>query len=125
LTSGKDYPEEKTEVIYGIEEIIRRTLERFSSTRINVDSCIDPLNPSTIMNTKQIVEAISDLKNRGIKIRVITEVTCDNLHYCKELMKIVTEVRHIDAVKGNFSIPDQVVYQATTILKHTIRKNMK
>jgi hypothetical protein len=49
LASGKDYPEEKTEVIYGIEEINRRTLERFSSTRINVDSCIDPLNPSTIM----------------------------------------------------------------------------
>ena len=115
MASGKDYPEEKTEVIYGIEEINRRTLERFSSTRINVDSCIDPLNPSTIMSAKPIVEAISDLKNRGIKIRVITEVTSDNLHYCKELMKIVTEVRHLDAVKGNFSISDQVVYQATTI----------
>jgi two-component system sensor histidine kinase VicK len=115
LASGKDYPEEKTEVIHGIEEINRRTLERFSSTRINVDSCIDPLNPSTIVSAKPIVEAISDLKNRGIKIRVITEITSDNLHYCKELIKIVTEVRHLDAVKGNFSISDQAVYQATAI----------
>jgi hypothetical protein len=49
LTSQKDYPPEKTEVIYGIEEITRRTLERFSSTKINIDSCIDPLNPSTNM----------------------------------------------------------------------------
>jgi two-component system, OmpR family, sensor histidine kinase VicK len=115
LTSQKDYPPEKTEVIYGIEEIKRRTLERFSSTRINVDSCIDPLNPSTIMNVKPIVEAISNLKKRGIKTRVITEMTSDNLHYCKELMKIATEVRHLDAMKGNFSISDQLVYQASTL----------
>lgn len=115
MTSQKDYPPEKTEVIYGIEEITRRTLERFSSTRINVDSCIDPLNPSTIMSAKPIVEAISDLKKRGIKLRVITEINSDNLHYCKELMKIGNEVRHLDAVKGNFSISDQLVYQATTL----------
>ena len=115
LTSQKDYPPEKTEVIYGIEEITRRTLERFSFTKINIDSCIDPLNPSTIMSAKPIVEAISDLKKRGIKLRVITEITSDNLRYCKELMKIGNEVRHLDAVKGNFSISDQLVYQATTL----------
>jgi hypothetical protein len=102
LASGNDYPEEKTEVIYGIEEITRRTLERFSFTKINIDSCIDPLNPSTIMSAKPIVEAISDLKMRGIKLRVITEITSDNLRYCKELKKIGNEVRHLDAVKGNF-----------------------
>lgn len=68
MTSQKDYPPEKTEVIYGIEEITRRTLERFSFTKINIDSCIDPLNPSTIMSAKPIVEAISDLKKRGIKV---------------------------------------------------------
>jgi two-component system, OmpR family, sensor histidine kinase VicK len=30
-------------------------------------------------------------------------------------MKIGNEVRHLDAVKGNFSISDQLVYQATTL----------
>jgi two-component system, OmpR family, sensor histidine kinase VicK len=113
LVSHKDYPEEKTEVIYGIENITQATLERFSSTKVNIDSCIDPLNPSTIMNAKPIVGAITDQHKRGIKSRVITEITKDNLHYCKELMKIITELRHLDEVKGNFSVSDQVIYQAT------------
>jgi len=94
LVSHKDYPEEKTEVIYGIENITQATLERFSSTKVNIDSCIDPLNPSTIMNARSIVEAIKNRHKTGIKLRVITEITNDNLCYCKELMKIVTEVRH-------------------------------
>jgi hypothetical protein len=102
-------PEEKTEVIYGIQNIIQGTLERFSSTKVNIDSCIDPLNPSTIMSAKPIVEAITDGHRRGIKSRVITEITKDNLYYCKELMKIITELRHLDEVKGNFSISDRVI----------------
>jgi two-component system, OmpR family, sensor histidine kinase VicK len=110
-----NYPEEKTEVIYGIEDITRRTLERLYSTRVNVDSCIDPLNPSTIMNAKPIVDAMINLQKRGIMTRVITELTKDNLNSCKELIKVNSEVRHLDEIKGNFSISDRQIYQATTI----------
>jgi hypothetical protein len=60
-TSPLYLQEEKTEVTCGIEKIKQRTLERFSSTRDKVDSCIDPLNPPTIMNAKPIVDAIKDL----------------------------------------------------------------
>jgi hypothetical protein len=47
-----------------------------------------------------------DLNNRGIKLRVITEITKDNISYCKELMKLSIELRHLDDVKGNFSVSD-------------------
>ncbi|MGC1131761.1 MAG: hypothetical protein WA941_02970 [Nitrososphaeraceae archaeon] len=50
--------EEKTEVIYGIENIIQRTLECISSARIKIDSCVDALNPPTTMTTKPIVDAL-------------------------------------------------------------------
>ena len=98
--------------------------ERFSSTKANIDSCIDQLNPSTIMNAKPILEAIANQHKRGIKSRVITEITKHNLYYCKELMKIVTEVRHLDEVKGNFSISDQAVYQATVEGNFLIRREV-
>jgi two-component system, OmpR family, sensor histidine kinase VicK len=114
LASGKDYPEEKTEVIYGVENINRSTLKRFSSTRVKVDSCVDPLSAPTTMNAKSIVDAIVDLK-RGIKTRLITEITRDNLDACEEIMKITTEIRHLDEVKGNFSISDESIYEATMI----------
>jgi two-component system, OmpR family, sensor histidine kinase VicK len=99
-----NYPEEKTEVIYGIEDITRRTLERLYSTRVNVDSCIDPLNPSTIMNAKPIVDAMINLQKRGIMTRVITELTKDNLNSCKGLIKVNSEVRHLDEIKVLFNI---------------------
>jgi len=107
--------EEKTEVIYGIENITQRTLERLAATKVTIDSCFDALHPSTTMNAKPIVDAIIDLKKRGIRARVITEITKHNLHYCRELLKVATEARHLDEVKGNFSISDGAIYQAMAV----------
>ncbi len=67
------------------------------------------------MTQNRIVTAIVDLKNRGIKTRLITEITKDNLSYCKELIKLTTEVRHLEDVKGNFTISDRSIYQATAV----------
>ena len=35
------------------------------------------------------------LKKRGIKLKGVTEVTIDNIQYCKKLME-VGEIRHLD-----------------------------
>jgi len=40
---------------------------------------------------------------RGVNFRYVTEVTTDNLSYCKELSEFA-EVRHLNGVKGNFEI---------------------
>jgi signal transduction histidine kinase len=40
-----------------------------------------------------------DMKNRGVRLRFISEITKDNLSYCEELEKI-GEIRHLDEVKG-------------------------
>jgi two-component system sensor histidine kinase VicK len=42
-------------------------------------------------------------KNRGVKIRYVTEVTEENILYCEELSKFA-EVRHLNGVKGNFEV---------------------
>jgi hypothetical protein len=111
----KYLPEGKTEVIRGIDNIIKATLTRFSLTKHTLDSCVDRDNPKTIMTQNRIVTAIVDLKNRGIKTRLITEITKDNLSYCKELIKLTTEVRHLEDVKGNITISDRSIYQATAV----------
>ncbi|HEU4444197.1 MAG TPA: hypothetical protein VFR94_05950 [Nitrososphaeraceae archaeon] len=51
------------------------------------------------------------MKKRGIKIRFITEITRENVQHCKELMNI-SEVRHLDEIKGNFGIADGILYTA-------------
>ena len=52
------------------------------------------------------------LKSKGVKLRWITDITKENLHWCKKFMKIV-EVRHIDGIKGAFGIHDSSYYLAS------------
>jgi signal transduction histidine kinase len=53
------------------------------------------------------VEAIKNerikAKNRGVKLRYVTEVTEENILYCKELSKFA-EIRHLNGVRGNFEV---------------------
>ena len=45
------------------------------------------------------------LKETGVKIRVVTEITPDNITYCKKLLEVY-ELRHLDGVRTNFAIVD-------------------
>ena len=45
-------------------------------------------------------------KSKGVKLRYVTEITDDNIGYCKELIKLVNELRHLDGIKGNFYISE-------------------
>jgi two-component system sensor histidine kinase VicK len=47
-----------------------------------------------------------DAKSRGIKLRYLTEITKDNIDYCKELMKIVDEFRHLEGIRSNFMLSE-------------------
>jgi hypothetical protein len=58
------------------------------------------------------------MKIRGVKIRYITEITKENIHHCKELMKFA-EVRHLDEIKGNLGILDGMYYRASAETKGT------
>jgi two-component system sensor histidine kinase VicK len=60
-----------------------------------------------------VTESYVDMKNRGVRMRFISEITKENIQYCKELMKVVTEFMHLDEVKGNFGVADKRVYHAS------------
>lgn len=78
------------------------------------DSCSDKLGPSVIVAIEPIWKTLIEFKKRGVKIRLLTEITKDNTVYCKEFMKI-TETRHFDGVRINFAILDGKEYQGTII----------
>lgn len=40
----------------------------------------------------------------GIKVRFLTDINKDNISLCKELMKLTTEVRHLEGIKANFAV---------------------
>lgn len=110
---------ERTQVLYGVENIINFTLQRFSLIKERSDTCIDSAGPSVLITTEPIREAIMDFRQRGIRHRVITEINKENISYCKELMEFVDELRHIDGIKGNFSVSERD-YQATAIIQQAL-----
>ena len=110
MTESNNTSSERTEIWYGIENIISRSLEVLSKIQTTYDLCLDSTGISPILETEQIKKAYFELKNRGIKMRIITEITTTNIAYCKEMMRIVGDIRHLEGIKGNFVIADRAKY---------------
>lgn len=104
------------EVLYDIENAMNTLTKVMSRVSNRADVCGDSLSPSFSMGVKSIKEEYMDFKKRGVKIRFITEITKDNIQYCKELMKFVEELRHMDGVMGNMAV-SETEYVATAVLQ--------
>ncbi len=106
-------PEEKTEVIYGAENIIKINNELWSEIKRYVDICADKnVASSYTIPNHPVTIAFRQFKGRGIKVIIISEITRDNISNCKEIMKWY-ELRHMDEIKGKFGIGDGLHYRAS------------
>jgi two-component system, OmpR family, sensor histidine kinase VicK len=103
--AGAPHYEEKTDVIYGKENVINWALRLLSSANKTLDLCGDRYGPSIIVANEQIMQKYIELHNRGVRQRQITEITKENIIDCKRLMKF-QELRHLDGLKGYLSITD-------------------
>ena len=112
MHDSDNLPEEKTEVIYGAENIIKINNELWSELKEYADICTDKNVPYSYTAIPPVAIAFRQLQSRGIKVRIITEITLENSRYCKELIKLC-ELRHLDEIKGNFGIGDGIYYRAS------------
>ncbi len=97
---------DKTEILIGNDSIIKKTLETFSWIEESLDGSIDKDGPALNVIYEPIWTGYILLKKRGIKLRGVTEVTVDNIQYCKKSME-VGELRYLDGVRTNFAIADR------------------
>ena len=96
---------EITEVLSG-QEYVMSTIFQFLSQANKIDSCGDYKAPSLIFEVKEYKKLLSDIKAKGIQLRYITDITKDNIHYCKELLKFAKEIRHLAGMRANFSVSE-------------------
>jgi signal transduction histidine kinase len=106
----------KSEILYGIEKAVGRGVYFMSNVKERMDICFDHSAPSIVVEIKEYRNGYIDIRRRGGKIRAFTEITKDNIAHCKELIKLVDELRHLDGVKGGIAI-SETEYMATTVLK--------
>ena len=79
----------------------------------------DKNGPSIVMEFDVYKNNYLEVKKRGGKIRFITEITKENIQYCKELMKIVDEFRHLDGLVGGITVSEKEFMGTTSAGKAT------
>jgi two-component system, OmpR family, sensor histidine kinase VicK len=97
---------ERTEVLYGTDNVINNELRFFSETKTRIDTCMDYTRPALAIGIEAIRKSFVEAKRKGVQLRYLTEITNENISYCKKLISIVNEVRHLDSIKGNFMISE-------------------
>ena len=97
---------EKTEIFHGTDNVIAAIIQFSSRTKSRIEACVDNTRPSLAIRIEQLKKSFMNAKNRGVRLRCITEINKENISYCKELLEIVNELRHLDGIKGNFYLSE-------------------
>jgi two-component system, OmpR family, sensor histidine kinase VicK len=84
--SGNNYGNsvKNTKVLQGPEKVIDIALQFTSNAENKIDACVDHTRPSLIVGIRELKKAFRDVKKRGVKLRYITEITAENISFCKE-----------------------------------------
>lgn len=105
---------ETTRVFTDPADTKRVIIQTMSNIIHRHDICVDADGPQVAMGIDWVRKCYVDAHARGVKIRFITEITKDNLPWCKQLLELV-ELRHLEGVQGNFGV-SELEYMATATL---------
>ncbi|WP_458719712.1 hypothetical protein [Candidatus Nitrosocosmicus sp. R] len=106
-----------THILYDPEIIRNKGVEFIQNVNERMDICVDTNAPSIIVTIQDYFINYAALTKRGCKIRFLTEITKDNLVYCKEIMKVVDEFRHLDNIKGGIAVSEKEFMSTTQIIQ--------
>jgi signal transduction histidine kinase len=107
--------EESTKVFYGMKNVMNTVLEFVYQTSSLIDACVDYTRPSLAVDILVLRKAFLTARTKGVKLRYVTEITSDNINYCKQMLTMVDELRHLDGIKGNFYISETAYLAPATV----------
>ena len=89
---------------------------QFLSNANKISSCGDYRAPSAVFEIEEYKKLLSHIKKREIKVRYVTDITKDNVKYCRDLIEFFAyDIRHLDGIKANFSV-SETEYLASAIM---------
>ena len=98
----------------GLEESTKTILNVLNNSTNSLLICADHNRPSVAIGIEVFNKGMFDLKKRNVKCRFITEVTRENIAFCKELLKIAA-VHHLPGLKGNFAVNENEYIASATM----------
>ena len=96
---------EKIEVLHDTKATINKYLRALGNAKSKWDYYADQESLFVPFSNPSIRTELQNAKTRGLRARVLTAITRENIPLCKEILEIV-EVRHLDGIKGNFGVTD-------------------
>ena len=110
----------RTKVLHRTE-VINAILDIFSNANHRIDVCGNSNFPLKISSFESVKKVVIAAKNRGIGLRFIIEITKENLQYCKDLMKITDELRHMDEIEANFGLNETEYLGSITLQEEALQ----
>jgi two-component system, OmpR family, sensor histidine kinase VicK len=94
-------------VVYGEENVLSLGIYCISSTQDKIDLYCDKNAVGSMLHYPKILKLYKETIDRGAGIRVITEITKENLPYVREGLQYVSEVRHMDTITHYFGVSEK------------------
>ncbi|HJT09845.1 MAG TPA: HAMP domain-containing sensor histidine kinase [Candidatus Nitrosotalea sp.] len=119
---------EKTEILFGQHDVLERWKQCAFNTKEEINIYADSGSSLETLGFKNYIEILRYLKEKNVRIRYITEISESNLQFCKLLMNIISEFRHLDGIKGAFGVTDEEFLATSTLqevkpVSHAIYSN--
>src|SRR5215211_5841541 len=99
---------ERIDVLQHFQQVTDSLIAFLRNAKESIEVCVDPASVFVIVSFPPYLQGCLDAKQRGVAIKIVTEITTENVDYCKQMMKFA-EVRHIDGIKGNFGVQRQSI----------------
>lgn len=108
---------EEVKIIVGESEISKQFFECLPRTKKRLDIINDGRMAYSFHDYafNEIKKMYLACMKNGVKVRIITEITRENLSYCKEALPYFSEMRHIDMITSNTVVSDCCYFQSHEI----------
>ena len=102
-----------TEVVSGARATSSIVGEAVARATRSISAVQEPMAP-TVDAEGPLKELLKEATLRGVKVRFITEITSSNMGYYSRMMGLSVELRHLDHVRGNFTVTENDYLRGTT-----------
>jgi DNA-binding NarL/FixJ family response regulator len=93
-------------MLRGTENISQTMLGMIRQARVSLDSCIVP--PYSIdLSEPLIVQATVDAISRGVRCRILFDITKETLRSVQRMIEVGIEVRHLSNMKGSLGFSEK------------------
>jgi two-component system sensor histidine kinase VicK len=96
---------ERIDVLQHFQQMIDSLIAFLRNAKESIEVCVDPASVFVVISFPPYLQGCLDAKRRGVAIKIVTEITTENVDYCKQIMKFA-ELRHVAGIKGNFGVTE-------------------